>query len=885
MRRVVAIAVGSLLLVSLLGEGAGARSSRAAVQQNPGLFLNILPAGQGTSTTAADAARFETTGERPKHDVDQRAMYARLPIADAITDSNLSRFFKAESFGPAGPVERVERPISGLTITRDRFGVPHIVGATRAKAEFGAGYVAAEDRLFMIDVLRHLGRGRLSEFLGPSRSNLAMDRGMYQVAGYSKAELRAQIARADRFGTLGQQALADVRNYVAGINARIEEDRTHPNEMPAEYPALQLVPTDWSPGDVVAIATLIQAIFAAGGGNELGNAHFLSKAKARLGPKRARSLWRDLRQGNDPEAPVTTTRRFPYENAGKANPRAVAMPDRGSVRMFNPITTQPPESGASSSAPAPESLDPLAELRARLAAMGIDFTGAMSNWLAVTRQFSAAHHPVAVMGPQTGYFSPEILMEEDIQGPGIHARGAAFPGISLYVLLGRGRDYAWSATSGESDLVDIRAERLCNPNGRVTRRSTHYRFRGRCRSMYVRNDHWFAKPTAAGEGTPTKVTAHVRRTVHGPVIATGTVHGHPVAFTIQRSTFFHEPDSALAFELMDGDRVTGPRSFMHVISKVAGSFNWLYVDERNVAYYHSGKYPVRAPGVNPYLPSWGTGRWEWRGFVPFVAHPHDVNPARGWIASWNNKPARAWHAADAQWGYGPVHRVQMLSRQLARRVPRGGMTPAAMVRIMARAATVDLRGQEDLPLLLRALGQGTRLSSARSILRAWKASGGHRVDRDRDGQYDQQAAVALMDRWWPRLMHAMFHPELSRLYRSVLLPFDDRNRRAHLGSSFQSGYYGYVSRTIRMAFGLPVRGRYRVLRCADGTRAGCRRAVRQSLAAAVKALGPDPSKWDANEGADRIQFQPVGVITVAGIPWQNRPTFQQVVQVTAHRPR
>jgi acyl-homoserine lactone acylase PvdQ len=884
MRRFIAIGVGWLLLLPLAGGDAAARPSRSAtsVSQNPGLFLNVLPAGQGTSTTSAAAARFKATGERPKHDIDQRGRYAWLARARTITNSNLRKFFKPESFGPSGRVVRVERPLAGLVIKRDRFGVPHIYGKTRAKAEFGAGYVAGEDRLFMIDVLRHLGAGRLSEFLGPSKANLAMDRGMYQVAGYSQRELQRQIARAKQYGPLGVQALADVHNYVAGINARIKEDVANPKKMAAEYPALQLAPTEWTPADVVAIATLIQAIFAAGGGNELGNARFLQKAEARLGAGRARALWKDLRESNDPEAPVTSGRTFPYERAGRVNRSAVAVPDRGSLHMFDPLTTQPPGQGAQ--ALGPVALDPLAELHARLAGAGLDFTGAMSNWLAVTRRFAAAHHPIAVMGPQTGYFSPEILMEEDIHGPGIDAAGAAFPGISLYVLLGRGRDYAWSATSGESDIVDIRAERLCNPRGgKVTAHSRHYVFRGRCRRMYVRNDSWLAKPTPGGPGPPTRVTAHVRRTVHGPLIATGTVRGHPVAFTIQRSTFFHEPDSAIAFEQMDGPHVRGPSSFMHAISKVAGSFNWLYVDDRDVAYYHSGKYPVRAPGVDPYLPSWGTGRWEWRGFVPFAAHPHDLNPAKGWIASWNNKPARGWHASDAQWGYGSVHRVQMLARRLARRIPKGGVRPAAMVKIMAHAATVDLRGQEDLRPLLRAIGNGKGLRTPLALLRKWMASGTHRVDRNRDGQYDLQAAVALMDRWWPRLIHAAFDPELAHLYGSVLLSFDDHNRHAGLGSSFQSGYYGYVSKAVRMALGQRVRGRYRALRCADGTRVGCRRALRKSLRAAVRVLGPDTSKWNANERADRIRFQAVGLITIPSIPWQNRPTFQQVVQVQAHR--
>jgi hypothetical protein len=34
---------------------------------------------------------------------------------------------------------------------------------------------------------------------------------------------------------------------------------------------------------------------------------------------------------------------------------------------------------------------------------------------------------------------------------------------------------------------------------------------------------------------------------------------------------------------------------------------------------------------------------------------------------------------------------------------------------------------------------------------------------------------------------------------------------------------------------------------------------------------------------DAIYFRPLGAITQPLIPWQNRPTFQQVVEVQGHR--
>src|SRR6266496_996968 len=650
MRRGVSLFLAALLAVVVSATSAGGAVG-SSVPDDPGRFLNILPAGQGTS--ASPSTGFP--GQDPPHTSDQLEMYRSLPTAnlDNLADSNLSQYFKPETFAPptGADIERTEQPTPNVTILRDHFGVPHIYGDTRSDAMFGAGYVTAEDRLFLTDVLRHYGRGRLSEFLGPSQADLDMDRGIYDVAGYSEQELQDQVTRLPAlYGALGQQIVDDGGAFIDGMNARVHEDIANPAEMPEEYPALQLVPQDWKPTDLVAIATLIQAIFASGGGGELQNALFQEAAKAKLGATKAKNLYQDLRSAEDPEAPVTADATFKYMGPGPVSASAVAMPDPGSVQGYDPISTTPPSSSSSSGgASSLLSVNPLAFLQHRLEQLGIRFPGAMSNWLAVTAPNTTAGHPIAVMGPQVSYFSPEILMETDIHAPavgstpGVDARGATFPGLSLYVLLGRGRDFAWSATSGESDLVDVRAEKLCNADGsKATTDSTSYLFGGSCVPMITRQDQWAAKPTAGGTGPPTVVTAHVERTVHGPVFAKGKVGGDPVAFVQQRSTFFGELDSAIPFEILNSDQVTSARSFQQAMSGLTGSFNWLYVDKTDVAYYHSGLYPIRAKGVDPDFPSWGTGEWEWQGFVPASGHPQEIDPPKGWIDSWNNKPAAGW---------------------------------------------------------------------------------------------------------------------------------------------------------------------------------------------------------------------------------------------------
>ena len=104
----------------------------------------------------------------------------------------------------------------------------------------------------------------------------------------------------------------------------------------------------------------------------------------------------------------------------------------------------------------------------------------MSNALLVSAGESESGRPLAVFGPQTGYFGPQPLIEMDIHGPSFDSRGAVVIGTP-WVALGRGRDYAWSATSQGDDIQDTYALDLCEPDGtKPTIDSMHYRFRGQC---------------------------------------------------------------------------------------------------------------------------------------------------------------------------------------------------------------------------------------------------------------------------------------------------------------------------------------------------------------------------------------------------------------------
>ncbi len=162
---------------------------------------------------------------------------------------------------------------------------------------------------------------------------------------------------------------------------------------------------------------------------------------------------------------------------------------------------------------------------------------------------------MAVYGPQTGYFAPQLLLRQELQGPGVSSRGIAFAGLNFYTLIGRGPDYSWSATSAGQDITDTFAVPLCEPGGGTpTKNSQHYQYRGECVPIerLERHNEWYA---SLGSSEPAgSYTLVALRTKYGIVTHRGTVGGRPVLFTKNRSTYGNEAGSALGFmQLNDPD--------------------------------------------------------------------------------------------------------------------------------------------------------------------------------------------------------------------------------------------------------------------------------------------------------------------------------------------
>ena len=909
MRFVPVLVTGAVVLAGVATPAGATPGASGKHGDQPGV-MNVLPPGQSGSVNAAEAALAQT-GTLPENFANQLEMYDAFNRADlsALTEDQLGNYYKdAPLTLKNADAVRIDKPKQGVVVKWDDFGVPYIEGKTREDAAFGSGYAGTKDRMFLMDLLRHVGAARAAEFLGPSEANAAMDQEQLRAAFYTEEEAEQQIANAaERFGEEGRRLVAALDAYLAGINAAQEEmcpgGVVVAPDCPAEYAALQKAPQPWDRADVVYIASLVGGIFGKGGGAEFANARWLQQLQAQFGEEQGRQIFDDLRLTDDPEAPTTATTPAPYGGGPVDETRpGVALPD-----LDGPTAPGTGADAGSGLVPTPtlDSLDGRVDGTRPMVLDGplgpIDLGAVpdgMSNAALVSADRSADGHPVAVFGPQTGYFAPQLLTEQAVVAPGIRARGVSFAGTSVVVQLGRGVDYAWSATSAGSDLVDTVVARLCEPDGSApTVESEHYLDGDTCVAMDKRVHEETAIPTASGPGLPQTYRFLVLRTEHGIVQLRTTVDGAPVAIVHQRSTYGRELDSALGFErLGNPDHVQDAASFKTAAAAIDYTFNWFYIDDQDIAYYSSGRLPLRAEGTDPHLPRWGDAAYDWQGWLGIDEHPQEVNPPSGYLVSWNNKQAPEFGAADDQWGYGPIHRSLALSDRLEVMAAEGGVTTTSLAAAVQDAATVDSRAVHTLPDLLDVIGDDPALADATALLRGWVEGGAHRIDQDRDGAYADQAAIALFDTWWgpadgteQGVAQDLLRGTLGDLVGELPQRWDDHPRQG-LGSAWNGvAWYGYVAKDLDRVRGTDP-GAWSRTYCGGGDATACQAELRASLQAAVdRALSEQGvasvSQLTYDKHIDDIRSTTAGVVGVRDIDWQNRPTFQQVVGFQGHRPR
>jgi acyl-homoserine lactone acylase PvdQ len=749
---------------------------------------------------------------------DQLPLYSGLtPLRGNVTRDDIDRLFLPEDFQPIGQTREEATGRPGLRLVYDSYGIPHIYGKTREDVAFGAGWATARDRALLLVLGRGAARAAVADIPNLNAFGLVTSGQTFVPSAATEALVtKQQKLLVDTYGDKGRQILTDAQAYADGINAF---NTAHNLGQP---PA--------TVNDVLAVTAFIGSIFGAGGGGEAANSDLLAKLQQSLGPVNGYKAWDDVMLEDDPEAPTTINKRFNYPTFTGGKVTGSVTVDAGSVQSIDP--TVPPEDAAA--APARRQA---------------------SNFLVTAPWRSATGNSQAVMGPQLGYYYPEIVQQQDLHGPGINAQGVGVPGLSMYMLIGRTKDYAWSLTSAGHDVRDVYAEQLCEPDGSTpSRASKHYLYKGKCLALNRFN-------AGTLNGTPVSYD----QTVHGNVFATATVNGKPYTLTRRRSTFGRDALNLAALKDMTEGKARSPRRFWDIANQFGFTFNWAYVSREATAYFSSGFLPRRAPHLDRRLPTLGTGDYEWQGYLSEDEHPHDVFGPWGLLLNWNNQSAPGFMHGDDE-PYGSVHRVELFDKWPWR--PR----VTDNVGIMNRAATEDVRSPV-WPVVSKVL-HGGPAPSARDqqvvdILDDWVRRDAPRLDADGNGLYDEPGP-AIMDGTWRPIADAVMSPVFTGSLLGAL-----NNVRGLGGLSGES----YVDKDLRTTLGERVRGRFNLSYCGNGSLSACRASLWTAVHSAADALAAefgtaDPTKW--LKTASTTGFTP-GLLPNR-FPTTNRPTFQQVLE-------
>jgi hypothetical protein len=809
----------------LLATAAGGAAATIGTDYSGGAYMILAPGEEG----GFPAGPFST---------DQGALYNALtPAQGKVGKGRLEKDYISEKFGVQGTPLRVEETgHAGLEIVRDSHDVPHVYGETREDVMWGSGWLAAQDRGLLLALGLGPAFAAAEDVPGINPFGLLLTHRSFtpSVEGYKYVAEQEKVLFEE--GPKGERTIKDLENWAEGINAYEEKQGANRILPPVTLP------------DAIAGFAFIGSIFGNGGGNEVANSNFLARLQQKYGTEEGLKIFRDLKEVNDPEAPTTATKAFPYDTVPTG-------PTPGAA-VVEPGTT-------SSSALKAETALKASRRKA-------------SNFLLVGPHHTASGHPVAVMGPQLGYFYPEIVFQADLHGGGIDAEGVVAP-ISPYVFIGRGRDFAWSLTSAGSENTQMFLEQLCNPDeeteGPPTRSSTHYMYKGECIAM-----HEFDAGELGAQGSEPAREIHFLESVHGPIQGTVMVKGKPYAIAKDRSTRGREPAGEIAFSEMDSNEVHGPQSFFEAANHLETTFNMAYIDSKNIAYFSTGRLPILAPGTDPSLPTFGTGEYDWQGFLSLEQHPHEVAPAKDVFTNWNNKPAPEWGAASDNYSYGPVHRVQLYNGFTT------GMTEASDASIMNKAAQQDLPAVADWPIIHEVLEHGSAPSPlAQEVVNeitAWVAEGASRFGVNQP----KAPAAGAMDAVWTPIGEAVLGPVLGELlpeFASMVSPDDAPSSQ---GSAYDSGWYGYVNKDLRSVLGQPVTAPYSRGYCGGGELAACATSLWAAIQRGAEnkqtaEKGKELSKWRA--ARVRIDFPP-GLIPNFTMDWTNRSTFQQVIEFTGH---
>ena len=465
-----------------------------------------------------------------------------------------------------------------IRIERDEHGIATVHAASLQDAAFALGVLHAQDRLWQLETHRRIAAGRLSEAFGPGA--LESDK-FLRVLGVRRAA-QAQWQR------MAPEARTVVTAYAQGINQALEKlDQA----LPPEFLLLGVRPEPWQPEDSLGWATMMAW--------DLGGNWNTELLRLRLAMQLPKSRIDELLPPYPGDAPQPATD-YP------AVYRAMGLTSRV-VHAWSRVQETAPESG-------------------------VEGVGS-NNWV-LAGQRSATGSPLLANDPHLKLSAPSLWYLVRIQLPGMRIAGASMPGLPA-IILGQNDHLAWGATNTGPDVQDLYIEEV----GQGT--PSRYRTPGGWADFDRTREVIRVKGAA-------DVPLTVRRSRHGPVISDagtaedllGPADGARFVLAMQWTALAEDIDSVTPMVAMMtatsvDDFVAASRGWLSPMQ------NFVVADRQGrIGHVSPGRVPLRRQdndlaGLAP-APGWDA-RYDWIGEVPLEQTPREFDPARGWIATANQR--------------------------------------------------------------------------------------------------------------------------------------------------------------------------------------------------------------------------------------------------------
>ena len=289
-------------------------------------------------------------------------------------------------------------------VVYDDFGVPHIYANSGKDAYFALGYAHAQERLFQMELLRRLSRGKLAEILGTKL--IPVDKKMLTL-GFN--EFAAKNAKANFEGQNGEmQSLA--KAYQSGVNSFIDN-----GTLPIEFTLLGFKPEHFIEEDIYT--TL--GFMALGFTTAITSDPIMQYIKENLGENYVELFEADSMRGD-------------YDNPEESIKNIIA---KNIIQDFKSFPHDLP----------------------------LPYWEGSNSWL-LSGKRSKSGKPIFANDTHIGYSQPSVWFEAYMEYPGFQMYGYYLAGMP-FAIIGHNEKQAWGITIFPMDNMNLYYETI-NPNNK-----------------------------------------------------------------------------------------------------------------------------------------------------------------------------------------------------------------------------------------------------------------------------------------------------------------------------------------------------------------------------------------------------------------------------------